>query len=134
MVIVESQSELKKAMELREKQIRIVGPFAKEVAEKFRKKKRIKKGALITGCGLMAAGLIAAPFTGGASLGGTAMGLTMTGLTVGTVTLTTAELAIICGTVVSLYGIYKGAKVKIGVDPASKMTIVDIDATKIKGL
>lgn len=61
---------------------------------------------------LIIGGIIAIPFTGGASSGVTAMGLAMTGLTVGTVTISTAELAILCGFIIGMTGLLKGAKIK----------------------
>lgn len=114
MVTVHSKSELRSAMDKKEKKIRIVGPYAKELYDKMQKKKKIKKASLITGGALIIGGILAAPFTGGASLAGTGAGLTMAGATIGTISLTTAELAIIvgAGSSIALYGIYKGSKMK----------------------
>ena len=131
MVTVTTKRELNEAMKSQIKRIRIVGPFAEEIAVKLRRNKKIKKGGLLAGGALLAAGIIAAPFSGGTSLMGSAAGLGMMGLSVGTITLTATELAILCGTAISFYGIYKGAKVKIH-DPATGNTFVDIDATNVK--
>lgn len=132
MVSVHSQAELKAAMDRKEKQIRIVGPYAKELYDKMQKKKKVKKGAVIAGGALAVGGILAAPFTGGTSLAGTATGLAMAGATIGAITLTAGELAMILGsaTLVSMYAIYKGAKIKFSVNKQTGEVTGEIDAKK----
>lgn len=130
MVVVKSQAELKSAMARKEKHIRIEGPFAKELYNKIQKRKKIRKGALISGGVLALGGLLAAPFTGGGSLLGSATGLSMMGFTaatVGSITITTAELAIICGTGIAFYAIYKGAKIKFHYNQQTGEVVCDIN-------
>lgn len=90
MTTVSTKQELVSAIERREKQIIATG----EIAKRFRKQVKVKKGAKVGGLVLAIGGLIAIPFTGGASGGLTAAGMA---LTVGTVTISAAELAILCG-------------------------------------
>ena len=132
MIIVHSQAELKAAMDRKEKQITIVGPYAQEVAEKIQRKKKIKKGGMIAGGALAVGGILAAPFTGGTSLAGTVAGASMMGLTIGAITLTTAQLAIILGSGIAAYGIYKGAIIVFEQDPVTGKLKIHIDASKNK--
>lgn len=75
------------------------------------KKRKHKRIAIIDIVVHAVLGAVAIPFTGGASTGIIAMGLT-----IGTVTISTAELAIICGTVIATAGILKGGKVNFKVN------------------
>ena len=90
MTTVSTKQELVSAIERREKQIIATG----EIAARFRKQVKVKKGAKVGGLVLAIGGLIAIPFTGGASAGLTAAGMA---LTVGTVTRWAGELAMRCG-------------------------------------
>ncbi len=79
MITVRTKNELEQAIKNnRNKEcIRVEGPYAKTLANKFRTKKRVKKvGKLVMAGGALAivGGLVAAPFTGGASLAGSAAG------------------------------------------------------------
>ena len=102
MITVTTQHELEQAILNREPKILCKG----EAAQPFLKRRKRKRAATIGGAALAVLGAIAIPFTGGVSTGLIAMGLT-----IGTVTITTAELAIICGTVIVAMGILKGGKV-----------------------
>ena len=90
MTTVSTKQELVSAIERREKQIIATG----EIAKRFRKQVKVKKGAKVGGLVLAIGGLIAIPFTGGASAGLTAAGLTC--LT-GVATLTGTQILILCG-------------------------------------
>lgn len=84
--------------------------YAEEIRKNYEKRRKKKMG-LVAGAALVVAGLAAAPFTGGMSLGGTAAGAAAMGLTIGTLTMSTAELAIICGTILAREGIFQRCKV-----------------------
>ena len=101
---VYTKEELENAFDQKEKVICVKGALAQTIISK----KRRQKSALWGGLSLAAMSLVAIPFTGGTSSAGVATGLS---IAVGSVTLTTAELAIICGTVIGLAGIIAGAKV-----------------------
>lgn len=121
MITVRTKNELEQAIKNnRNKEcIRVEGPYAKTLANKFRSKKRVKKVSKIAMAGgalAIVGGLVAAPFTGGASLAGSAAGATAMGLTIGTVTITTTELAMILGVggLLGRYAISKDYKIKVG--------------------
>ncbi len=105
---VHTQKELAEAIEAGETQILAQG----EIAEKLQKQRRHKKVALIGGAVLLIAGIAAIPFTGGGSavLTATALTATIGGMSL---TITAAELAILCGTAVSIYGLSKNRKLKL---------------------
>lgn len=106
MITVSTKEDLKRALENKEKQIKVTG----KLAETMRRKSKVRKASKFGAAALIIGGIIAIPFTGGASSRVTAMGLAMTGLTVGTVTISTAELAILCGFIIGMTGLLKGAK------------------------
>lgn len=112
MITVSTKEDLKRALENKEKQIKVTG----KLAETMRRKSKVRKASKFGAAALIIGGIIAIPFTGGASSGVTAMDLAMTGLTVGTtvgtVTISTAELAILCGFIIGMTGLLKGAKIK----------------------
>ena len=110
MVTVYTKQELKKALENRESQILVKG----ELAQTMRKKTKVRKGTKIGGMVLVIVGIVAIPFTGGASSVLTGAGITA--LTVGTVSITALELAILCGFVIAMTGVLKGAKVTFNSD------------------
>lgn len=109
MVTVYTKEELAKAIENRTPQILCKG----EVAKEFVNKKKRKKLATVAGAAMIVGGIAALPFTGGTSAAGIVAGA---GLTVGTVVISTTELAIICGTIIALAGILKGAKITYNAD------------------
>ncbi len=109
MKTVTTTKELEDAIKAGETKILLKG----EIADKIRAKKKRKKGALIGGIGLAAAGLIALPFTGGASSAGIIGGI---GLTIGSLTISAAELAILVGGSVAIFGIHKGYNIKFNGD------------------
>lgn len=109
MVTVYTKQELAKAIENKAPQILCKGDIAKE----FFKRRKRKKFGKIAEAAMIVGGIVALPFTGGASAAGIAVGA---GLTVGTVVISTAELAIICGTIIALTGVLKGAEVKFNPD------------------
>lgn len=92
-----------------------------EIAEKIIRKKKRKKGAVIGGIALVVGGLAALPFTGGVSAAGILGGL---GLTVGAVTISAAELAILEGGSVTVYGIYKGYNVEFKSGPDGPVVVL----------
>ena len=112
---VYTTKELEDAVKAGEKKILLKG----EVAEKIRKRKKRKKGAIIGGAALAIGGLIALPFTGGASAAGIIGGL---GLTIGSVTITAGELAILVGGSLAAYGIHKGYDIKFNGDGSVEIT------------
>lgn len=118
MKIVHNKQELQEALKTKGQKIRIEGPYAKEIAQKIQRRKKISKTAKVGGVLLLIGGLAAAPFTGGSSLAGSAAGAAAMGLTIGTVALSAGELAMILGAGVGLcgYAVSKGYKVKIGKD------------------
>lgn len=132
MITVRSQAELKSAMDKKERQIRIVGPYAKELYNKMQTKKKVKRGGLIAGGALIVGGILATPFTAGTSLGCTVAGLTVAGATIGTITISTLELSILLGsaTLVSMYALYRGAKIKFSINKKNGEVTGEIDAKK----
>lgn len=109
MVTVYTKQELAKAIANRTPQILCKGEVAKDF---FKRRKRQKVGK-IAGAAMVVGGIIALPFTGGASAAGIAAGAA---LTTGTVVISTAELAIICGAIIAVTGVLKGAEVKFNPD------------------
>lgn len=105
---VRTKGELENAILERERSIRVTGDLARRMISKHNRR---KKSLLYGGIALTGISLVAIPFTGGLSSAGIMTGITATGLTIGTVTMTTAELLIICGTLLGIGGIIVGAKV-----------------------
>lgn len=94
------------------------GDVANEITKEFLNK-RNRLGTL-AGLAMIAAGTVALPFTGGMSAAGIAVGagtasiasiIAKTGLKLGPVDISTGELAIICGTIIAVVAILKGARV-----------------------
>lgn len=117
MKTVSTKKELEDALSSGERKVILKG----EVAEKIIRSKKRKKGALIGGIALIVGGLVALPFTGGASATGILGGL---GLTVGTVTISAAELTILAGGSITVYGIYKGYNVEFKPGPDGPVVIL----------
>lgn len=103
MVTVFTKDGLKNAIESREAQIKVIG----DLADTMRKKTKVRKASKLGAAALVIGGIVAIPFTGGASAV-----MTIAGLTVGTVTISVVELAILCGFVLGMTGILKGARVQ----------------------
>ena len=80
MVTVTTKEELEKALDDKEKEILVEG----EMAKKIIRKKRMKRGALITGGASILGGIALLPFTGGGSAIAIAHGLTAGGITIST--------------------------------------------------
>jgi len=109
LITVTTTKELEEALKAGETKILLKG----EVAEKIKKGKKRKKGAVIGGIALAVAGLAALPFTGGASSAGIIGGL---GLTLGTITISAAELAILVGGSIAIIGLCKGYDITFNPD------------------
>ena len=124
MVTVYTKKELESALSQHKGKILCKGEIARQVREKYEKKKKLKTGALIGGA-LAIGGIIALPFTGGASAALSATGLSAMGLTIGGVTISAVELAMICGTTLGAIRMIKKAKVTIRPDGG-----VEIDVEK----
>ena len=123
MVTVTTKEELEKALKNKEAKIVIQGELANEFVKKLEKKKTAKKGVMIGGICTTALGLALLPFSFGASSGIVASGLTVT-IGGATVVLTTAEVAIVMGTlgvVVSL-AILRDYTVEVKSDGTVTMT------------
>lgn len=110
MITVTTKEALEKALKAKEEKIVIQGELAKTII----KKRKIAKGTMIGGALLTAGGLIALPFTGGASAAVVASGLTAT-IGGSTVVISTAELAVILGTVgiLGAIALLKGYTIKV---------------------
>lgn len=121
MVTVYTKEELAKAIENKTTKILCKGDVANEIIEKFLKRKRNRLG-IFAGLAMIAAGTVSLPFTGGMSAACIAAGAglaglaTKPGLTLGLVEISTAELAIICGTIIAIVAILSGAKVTFNAD------------------
>ena len=113
MKTVYTKTALIKAFEEKEQVICAKGHVARIIKSKI---KRRKYQAILSGVILCGISLAAIPFTGGFSSAGVATGVSVFGLTMGSVTITTAELAIICGTILGLGSIIAGAKVTFSSD------------------
>lgn len=107
MTTVFTNVELKNALNAGVKHIHCKGAVADALVKSRKAKAKSRRRKVIVGALLAAASITAAPFTLGTSLGAGAiagMGAVATGLTIGSCTISTAELAIICGTLVALAG------------------------------
>lgn len=103
---VYNEAELAQAIKQGESCITVYG----NVAKKIRRRKMKKRTATIGGTLLALGGLAAAPFTGGTSAVASAAGICA--LTAGSLTISTADLAIICGTVIALAGLCRNYDVE----------------------
>ena len=117
MITVNNRQDLEQALKRKESRIIIVGSLADEIREKAKSKQKKKKVAKAASAAAIAGGIIAAPFTAGTSLAATAAGLT-----VGALTITAAELAIIIGGAVAMYGLSKGYNVEFKADGNVRLT------------
>ena len=112
MITVNNRQDLEQALKRKESRIIIVGSLADEIREKAKSKQKKKKVAKAASAAAIAGGIIAAPFTAGTSLAATAAGLTITA----------AELAIIIGGAVAMYGLSKGYNVEFKPDGTVRLT------------
>lgn len=106
---VTTKEELAEALKKKEP-IRVTGPLA----EKLKRQAKTRKAAKIGGIVTIAASIAAIPFTGGASAAGVAAGAAA--VAGATISLTAAELAILLGGAVAIYGISKGCKITLQKD------------------
>ena len=123
MVTVYTKEELAKAIENKTPIILCKGDVANEITKEYLNKRNKNRLGTIAGLAMIAAGTVALPFTGGMSAAGIAAGVGIaagtgiaaiaarTGLKLGPIEMSPIELAIICGTIIALAAIQKGAKV-----------------------
>lgn len=112
MISVSSKEGFQRALENKEPQILVTG----ELATSMRNRAKLKKSSKVGAAALIIGGIVSIPFTAGASAALTAMGLSATALTAGIITVSYAELAVLCGFVIGLTGILKGANVEFASD------------------
>ena len=119
MVTVYTKEELAKAIENKTPKILCKGDIANEITKEVldkRKRERNRLG-IFTGLAMIAAGTVALPFTGGIFAAGIAAGAGIAaiaaraGLKLGPIDMSPGELAIICGTIIAVVAILKGARV-----------------------
>ena len=124
MVTVYTKEELAKAIENKTPKILCKGDIANEITKEVldkRKRERNRLG-IFTGLAMIAAGTVALPFTGGMSAAGIAAGAGIAaiaaraGLKLGPVEMSPTELAIICGTIIAVVAILRGARVTFNKD------------------
>lgn len=119
MTTVNNRTEFEEALKSNAQKIKVVGPYANTLAQKYGKKESSNSGIIAGAVGL--GSLLLVPFTCGASLlgegiaAGTIFGVTAgaTALTIGTITISTTELMIICGSVLGAMAIAKDYNAKI---------------------
>lgn len=107
MVTVSTKEGLRTALGNRESQILVTG----ELALKMRRKIKIRKKSKLGRAALVIGGIVAIPFSGGSSLC-----MTAAGLVAGSVAIEVEELAILCGFVICMTGVLKGARVQFSPD------------------
>ena len=124
MVIVYTKEELAKAIENKTPKILCKGDVANEITKEVldkRKRERNRLG-IFTGLAMIAAGTVALPFTGGMSAVGIVAGAgsaaiaARAGLKLGPIDMSPGELAIICGTIIAVVAILRGARVTFNKD------------------
>ena len=120
MVTVYTKEELAKAIENKTTKILCKGDVANEITKEFLDKRKKNRLGTLAGIAMIVAGTVALPFTGGMSAVGIAVGagtasiasiIAKPGLKLGPVDISTGELAIICGTIIAVVAILKGARV-----------------------
>ena len=125
MVTVYTKEELAKAIENKTTKILCKGDVANEITKEFLDKRKKNSLGTLAGIAMIAAGTVALPFTGGISAVGIAVGagtagiasiIAKTGLKLGPVEISTGELAIICGTIIAVVAILRGARVTFNKD------------------
>lgn len=122
MVTVYTKEELAKAIENKTTKILCKGDVANEIAKEFLDKRKKNSLGTLAGIAMIVAGTVALPFTGGMSAVGIAAGAgsaviaARAGLKLGPVEMSPTELAIICGTIIALVAILRGARVTFNKD------------------
>lgn len=117
MVTVYTKEELAKAIENKTPIILCKGDVANEITKEYLDKRKKNSPGILAGIAMIAAGTVALPFTGGMSAAGIAAGAGIAaiaaraGLKLGPIEMSPTELAIICGTIIAVAGILKGARV-----------------------
>ena len=122
MVTVYTKEELAKAIENKTTKILCKGDVANEITKEFLDKRKKNRLGILAGIAMIAAGTVALPFTGGVSaLGivagaGSAVIAARAGLKLGPIEMSPGELAIICGTIIAVVAILRGARVTFNKD------------------
>ena len=122
MVTVYTKEELAKAIENKTTKILCKGDVANEITKEYLNKRNKNRLGTIAGLAMIAAGTVALPFTGGMSAAGIAAGAGIAaiaaraGLKLGPIEMSPGELAIICGTIIAVVAILRGARVTFNKD------------------
>ena len=122
MVTVYTKEELAKAIENKTPKILCKGDVANEITKEFLNKRNRNWLGTFAGLAMIAAGTVALPFTGGMSAAGIAAGTGIAaiaaraGLKLGPIEISPTELAIICGTIIAVVAILRGARVTFNKD------------------
>ena len=121
-VTVYTKEELAKAIENKTPIILCKGDVANEITKEYLDKRKKNSPGILAGIAMIAAGTVALPFTGGMSAAGIAAGAGIAaiaaraGLKLGPVEMSPTELAIICGTIIAVVAILRGARVTFNKD------------------
>ena len=122
MVTVYTKEELAKAIENKTTKILCKGDVANEITKEFLDKRKKNRLGTLAGIAMIAAGTVALPFTGGVSAVGIVVGAgsaviaARVGLKLGPIEMSPGELAIICGTIIAVVAILRGARVTFNKD------------------
>ena len=122
MVTVYTKEELAKAIENKTTKILCKGDVANEIAKEFLDKRKKNSLGTLAGIAMIVAGTVALPFTGGMSAVGIVAGAgsaaiaARAGLKLGPIEISPIELAIICGTIIAVVAILRGARVTFNKD------------------
>ena len=122
MVTVYTKEELAKAIENKTPIILCKGDVANEITKEYLDKRKKNSPGILAGIAMIAAGTVALPFTGGMSAAGIAAGAGIAaiaaraGLKLGPIEISPTELAIICGTIIAVVAILRGARVTFNKD------------------
>ena len=122
MVTVYTKEELAKAIENKTPKILCKGDVANEITKEFLDKRKKNRLGILAGIAMIAAGTVALPFTGGVSAvgivagAGSAVIAARAGLKLGPIEMSPGELAIICGTIIAVVAILRGARVTFNKD------------------
>ena len=122
MVTVYTKEELAKAIENKTPIILCKGDVANEITKEFLNKRNRNWLGTFAGLAMIAAGTVALPFTGGMSAVGIVAGAgsaaiyARAGLKLGPIEMSPGELAIICGTIIAVVAILRGARVTFNKD------------------
>ena len=122
MVTVYTKEELAKAIENKTTKILCKGDVANEITKEFLDKRKKNRRGILAGVAMIAAGTVGLPFTGGVSAvgivagAGSAVIAARAGLKLGPIEMSPGELAIICGTIIAVVAILRGARVTFNKD------------------